>query len=102
MEKELPLGHHEQNFEVAMNCESCVFYSRFQQNPGTTPCINCASDYSDKGYCVAVSSEFGLVPVITKIADEDHARDIIARGMRNGGYFELLQWSTEINAYLIV
>jgi len=48
---------------------------------------------------VAVNSEFGFVPVITKIFDEGHAREIIARGTQNGNCFELLLWSKEINAY---
>lgn len=82
-----------------MTCEACVFYTRMQQNRSTTPCISCATDPSDKGYCVAVNSEFGFVPVITKIFDEDRAREIIARGSRKGSCFELLQWSTENCAY---
>ena len=48
---------------------------------------------------MAVNSEFGFVPVITKIFDEGRAREIIARGSRKGSCFELLQWSTENCAY---
>ena len=80
-------------------CEECAFYDRQQQSQSATPCISCISDPSDKGYCVAVLSEFGLVPVITKIFDESQAREILARGMRNGSCFQLLQWSGEANAY---
>lgn len=82
-----------------MTCEECVFNSRLQHNRNSTPCISCSADQSDKGYCVAVNSEFGLVPVITKIFDEGHARDLISRGFRNGTCFELLLWSKELNAY---
>ena len=82
-----------------MACEECVFYSRLQNGKGNTPCISCSTDPSDKGYCVAINSEFGLVPVITKIFDEGHARAIIARGSQNGSCVELLLWSKDINAY---
>jgi hypothetical protein len=82
-----------------MTCNECVFYSRRQQQLSNTPCISCTSDLTDKGYCVAVNSEIGLVPVVTKIFDEGHARAIIARGSRNGSRFQLLHWSNEINAY---
>lgn len=83
-----------------MRCEQCVFYSRLQQSHSSTPCISCTSDMSDKGFCVAVDSEFGLVPVISKIFDEGQAREIIARGMQHGSSFALLQWSCALNAYL--
>lgn len=82
-----------------MTCEECVFFNRLQNSRNSTPCISCSTDPSDKGYCVAVNSEFGFVPVITKIFDEGHAREIIARGTQNGNCFELLLWSKEINAY---
>jgi hypothetical protein len=84
---------------MVMKCEECAFYSRKQQDRSTPPCTSCNSDLSDKGYCVAVNSETGLIPVITKIFDENHAREIIARGMRNGSCFELLHWSNEVRAY---
>jgi hypothetical protein len=84
---------------MVMTCEECVFYSRLQQNRSSTPCISCTTDPSDKGYCIAINSEFGFVPVISKIFDEARAREIIARGTRNGSSFELLLWSKEINAY---
>lgn len=82
-----------------MNCGQCVFYTRRQQNPANPPCSSCTSDPSDKGYCVAVASVQGFVPVITKIADESRARDIIRHGMQNGSIFQLLQWSIEESAY---
>lgn len=82
-----------------MTCEECVFYGRLQKNGTNTPCVSCSIDPSDKGYCVAVNSESGIVPIITKIFDEEHAREIIARGSRNGSCFELLRWSSEINAF---
>lgn len=80
-----------------MTCKECVFYERRQQR--SPPCISCASDLSDKGFCVAVNSEIGLVPVVSKIFDENHARAIIDRGRRSGSRFQLLHWSCEINAY---
>jgi hypothetical protein len=84
-----------------MNCEQCVFYSRREENPTNPPCISCAADASDKGYCVAVISEQGYVPVITRIIEESRAREIIQRGIRNGSTFQLLHWSTEKCAYLL-
>jgi len=84
---------------MVMACEECVFYSRKLQDRSSPPCLSCQSDFSDKGYCVAVNSETGMVPVITKISDEHQAREILARGMRNGNCFELLYWSNDINAY---
>jgi len=81
-----------------MMCKECVFFERRQQR--SPPCISCASDLSDKGFCVAVNSEIGLVPVVSKIFDEDHARAIINRGNRSGGSrLQLLHWSNEICAY---
>lgn len=82
---------------MVMTCKECVFYERRQQR--SPPCISCASDLSDKGFCVAVNSEIGLVPVVSKIFDENHARAIIARGRRSGSRFQLLHWSNEISAY---
>lgn len=84
-------------FDVVMTCKECVFYERRQQR--SPPCISCVSDLSDKGFCVAVNSEIGLVPVVSKIFDESHARAIIDRGRRSGSRFQLLHWSNEICAY---
>lgn len=85
-----------------MNCEECVFYSRLQESSINPPCITCSSDTSDKGFCVALRSEQGFVPVITKIAEETRAREIIRRGMRNGSPLQLLLWSMEKRAYQLI
>lgn len=84
---------------MVMTCKECAFYERRQQRHSSTPCISCTSDLSDKGFCVAIRSEIGLVPVVTKIFDENHARAIIDRGSRSGNRFQLLHWSSEISAY---
>lgn len=83
-----------------MNCIHCVFYERLQINPANPPCSNCSTDISDKGYCVAVMSDQGYVPVVTKIIEEAQAREIIQRGTKNGGNFQLLRWSPDKGAYL--
>jgi len=83
-----------------MNCMHCVFFERQRANPVNPPCTSCASDTSDKGYCVAVLSEQGYVPVITRITEESRAREILKRGTKNGGEFQLLLWSSEKCAYL--
>jgi len=83
-----------------MNCVHCVFYERLKASPSNPPCINCSSDPSDKGYCVAVLSEQGYIPVITRIVEKARAHDIIRRGTSNGGNFQLLRWCTEKGAYL--
>lgn len=85
-----------------MSCEQCVFYSRLQENPLSPPCISCSTDRSDKGYCVAAKSEQGFVPVISKIAEETRAREIVQRGISNGSTLQLLLWSTEKNVYQFI
>ncbi len=82
-----------------MSCVQCAFYSQLQHNPIGPPCPSCSSDPSDKGYCVAVESQHGYVPIITKIPNEVKALEIIRRGLRNGGRFMLLMWSVETRAY---
>jgi hypothetical protein len=82
-----------------MPCDDCVFFARFQQNPLSPPCISCAGDRSDKGYCIAVYSEFGLMPVVSKIADPALAQEIIQRGADNGSRFRLLRWCKERRVY---
>ncbi len=82
-----------------MNCGQCVFYGQLQHYPVSPPCPSCSSDPTDKGYCVAVRSETGYTPVVTKIFDEKKAREIIRRGMRHGTRFMLLSWSVENRAF---
>jgi len=82
-----------------VSCNDCVFVDNLAKSRIAIPCNSCQGDSSDKGYCLASRSNFGYVPIVTKIFDYANASAILQRATNQGGQLELLQWSTQKNAF---
>lgn len=82
-----------------MSCQDCVFQDSLDSSRVPVPCQSCQEDSSHKGYCLATESDFGFVPIITRISDRNHALSIQKRAHLNGSALILLSWSAEANAY---
>lgn len=94
--------HKTRTDELIMSCQDCVFQDSLMKSRVPAPCQSCKNDDTDKGYCLASDSDFGFVPIITRINDRQHARRIQQRAYHNGSKLFLLSWSQEKRAYRLV
>lgn len=85
-----------------MSCQDCVFQDSLLNSRAPVPCQSCQDDDTDKGYCLATDSDFGFVPIITRITDRSVAQDMQQRAHNNGSELLLLSWSQEKKAYRLV